>query len=100
MNIVFVSLALNIHQVGISDELNRLTGGKFWFIETGYNSVGEQKGGENEFTKRPYLVRMQNGKMGEEFAMQIIRDADVMIYGAAPITFLKERVKTGKLTFI
>lgn len=33
-------------------------------------------------------------------AIQIIRDADVMIYGAAPIAFLKERVKTGKLTFI
>ena len=49
MNIVFVSLALNIHQVGISDELYRVTHGKFRFIETGYNSGGEQKGGESEF---------------------------------------------------
>lgn len=100
MNIVFVSLALNIHQVGISDELYGLMEGNFWFIETGYNSVGEQKGGESEFAKRLYLVRTQNGKKSEELAMQLIRDADVMIFGAAPMEYLKERVKTGKLTFI
>lgn len=100
MNIVFVSLALNIHQAGISDELYRLTHGKFRFIETGYNSVGEQKGGENEFAKRPYLVCTQNSRAGEVTAMQLIREADVLIYGASPLKYLKERVSTGKITFL
>ena len=100
MNIVFVSMALNIHQIGVSDELYRLAKGKFWFIETGYASKGVQKGGESEFALRPYLIRTQNGETSMATAIQIIRDADVMIYGAAPIAFLKERVKTGKLTFM
>ena len=100
MNIVFVSMALNIHQIGVSDELYRLATGKFWFMETGYASKGVQKGGESEFALRPYLIRIQNGETSMAAAIQIIRDADVMIYGAAPIAFLKERVKTGKLTFI
>lgn len=100
MNIVFVSMALNIHQIGVSDELYRLAKGKFWFMETGYASKGVQKGGESEFALRPYLIRIQNGETSMAAAIQIIRDADVMIYGAAPIAFLKERVKTGKLTFI
>lgn len=100
MNIVFVSMALNIHQIGVSDELYRLAKGEFWFIETGYASKGVQKGGESEFASRPYLIRTQNGETSMAAAIQIIRDADVMIYGAAPIAFLKERVKTGKLTFM
>lgn len=100
MNIVFVSMALNIHQIGVSDELYRLAKGKFWFMETGYASKGVQKGGESEFALRPYLIRTQNGETSMAAAIQIIRDADVMIYGAAPIAFLKERVKTGKLTFM
>lgn len=100
MNIVFVSMALNIHQIGVSDELYRLAKGKFWFIETGYTSKGVQKGGESEFALRPYLIRTQNGETSMVAAIQIIRDADIMIYGAAPIAFLKERVKTGKLTFM
>ena len=100
MNIVFVSMALNIHQIGVSDELYRLAKGKFWFMETGYASKGVQKGGESEFALRPYLIRIQNGETSMAAAIQIIRDADVMIYGAAPIAFLKERVKTGKLTFM
>ncbi len=100
MNIVFVSLALNIHQAGISDELYRLTHGKFRFIETGYNSVSEQKGGENEFAKRPYLVCTQNSRAGEVTAKQLIREADVLIYGASPLKYLKERVSTGKITFL
>ena len=100
MNIVFVSMALNIHQIGVSDELYRLAKGKFWFMETGYASKGVQKGGESEFALRPYLIRIQNGETSMAAAIQIIRDADVMIYGAAPIAVLKERVKTGKLTFM
>ena len=32
--------------------------------------------------------------------LQIIRDADVMIYGAAPLIYLRERISTGKLTFM
>lgn len=100
MNIVFVSMALNIHQIGVSDELYRLTKGDFWFIETGYGTKGVQKGGESEFASRPFLIRTQDGLSLQSAAFQIIRNADVMIFGAAPIEYLKERVKTGKLTFM
>lgn len=101
MNIVFVSMALNIHQIGVSDELYRLTGGKFCFIETGYGTKGVQKGGESEFASRSFLIKVKNSSTSQKsVALQIIRDADMMIFGAAPIEYLKERVKTGKLTFV
>lgn len=101
MKIAFVSIALNIHQVGVADELHRLCGQDFWFIETKEIGDDQSKGGSNdEFAKRSYLIRTANGQTSVNAALHIIREADVMIYGAAPIMYLKERVKTGKLTFV
>ena len=100
MTIVFVSIALNIHQIGVADELYRLSGGNYWFVETGMSDIDNKKGGDSDFSKRPYLIRVTDGKESECKVLQLIRNADVMIYGASPLKYLKERVKTGKLTFI
>ena len=101
MTIVFVTVALNIHQVGIADELYRLTDGNYWFIETGDVSEDNSKGGKlNNFSKRPYFIRITDKEFSVQKALQLVRNADVMIYGAAPLMYLRERIKTGKLTFI
>lgn len=100
MTIVFVSIALNIHQVGIADELYKLTNGNYWFVETGTPNADNKKGGDTDFSTRPYLIRITNGETSVQKAFQMIREADVMVYGAAPLSYLNERIKTGKLTFI
>lgn len=99
LKIVFVSVKLNIHQANVADELYKLTNGEYHFIETGNNLQGNSKGGQ-DFSDRPYLIRVANGADAHQKALQLIREADVMIYGAAPLLYLKERVKTGKLTFL
>lgn len=101
MTIVFVSIALNIHQAAVSDELYRLTSGSFWFVETGAATAENSKGGSSDaFSARPYLIRVNNGPEAAQKAREVIHLADVMIYGAAPLSYLKERVRTGKLTFM
>ena len=101
MKIVFVSVVLNIHQVGISDELYKLTKGHFCFVETGDTYGDNNKGGtKRDYSERPYLIRINAGEKSVQKALQFIREADVMIYGASPLEFLKERIKTGKLTFL
>lgn len=101
MTIVFVSVILNIHQAGIADELYRLTDGNYWFIETGDTSGENSKGGEtNDFSHRLYLLKTAGGESARQKAFQLVREADVMIYGAAPMIYLRERIKTGKLTFM
>lgn len=100
MTIVFVSIALNIHQVSVADELYQLSGGNYWFVETGISDTDNKKGGDYDFSKRTYLIRTADGIESECKALRLIRDADVMIYGASPLKYLKERVKTGKLTFV
>lgn len=99
MNIILVSVKLNIHQANVADELYKLTNGNFHFIETGNRQQGNSKGGQ-DFSDRPYLIRVTYSNEAQTKAMQLVREADVMIYGAAPLTYLKERVKTGKLTFL
>lgn len=100
MTIVFVSIALNIHQVGVADELYKLTNGNYWFIETGDVNSDNSKGGAMIFSSRPYLIRVADGEESLQKALQLIREIDVMIYGAAPLMYLKVRIATGKLTFV
>ncbi|WP_290080414.1 glycosyltransferase family 4 protein [Bacteroides acidifaciens] len=101
MTIVFVTVALNIHQAGVADELYRLTDGNYWFIETGDVGADNSKGGKlNDFSQRPYLIKTADGEPFVQRALQLVRDADVMIYGAAPLIYLRERIKIGKLTFM
>lgn len=96
MKIVFVSVVLNSHQVGVADRLFDITGGNFRFIETGQAQELDKKGGE-DFSSRPYLIKANDKK---EELYRLIEEADVMVYGAAPIEYLRHRVKTGKLTFL
>lgn len=98
MKIVFVSVVLNSHQVGVADRLFEITGGNFKYIETGGIGELDRKGG-HDFSSRPYLVKA-NETDDKSKLYELIEDADVMIYGAAPIEFLRLRVKTGKLTFL
>ena len=101
MTIVFVSIALNIHQACVADELYKLTNGNYWFVETGDINNDYSKGGDmNDFSSRPYLIRLADGKESVRKALRLIREVDVMIYAAAPLMFLKERIRTNKITFI
>lgn len=100
MTIVFTSAVLNIHQIGLADELYRVTGGNFYFIETALSSFEDSKGGITDFSDRPYLLNAAKSISIRNQAMDMIQKADVMIYGASPLEFLKVRMRSGKLTFM
>lgn len=99
MRIVMVSCVLNIHQVGVADELYRLTNGHYWFVQTEMLAESDKKGGDRDFSGRPYLVLAASGKEQYEYAMQLIREADVMLFDDLHLEYLKERIATGRLTF-
>lgn len=100
MKIVMVSLVLNIHEAGVADSLYELTNGDYRFIETAVIDEESDKGGCNkQFASRPYLIRVSDGQTVET-ALTLVREADVVLFGAAPVLYLKERLKTGKLTFM
>lgn len=98
MKIVLVSVILNVHQVNLADELYRLCGGGFHFIQTGDNTTSvDAKGGTSNFDTRPYLIKTTETKTSE--VLSLIDDADAVIFGAAPLFLIKNRIKNGGLTF-
>lgn len=99
MKIVMVSCILNIHQAGVADELYRITDGNYWFIQTEMPTDEDKKGGDRDFSGRPYLVLAASGEKQHAYAMLLIKEADVMLFDDLNLEYLKERISTGKLTF-
>ena len=57
MKVAIFSVVLNIHQVGIADELFELTDHDFVFVELEKPVGLNNKGGSEDFSSRPYLLQ-------------------------------------------
>ena len=100
MSIAFYSNLLNIHQARIADALWHLTGGNFSFVELAVGEEYEKKGGEEDFSDRPYLLRAWKSKKNKEEAMRIAMTADCGVFGGIlSMEYMRERLKLGKLSF-
>ena len=99
MKIVFMTNYLNHHTLPLCEAFLQIPGVSFHFIslsrmpefraKLGYQDVQEQY----DFVVRGYEQKER------ERAKQLCRDCDVMIFGAAPPSVIKERLKSGKLIF-
>lgn len=100
MKLAIFSVVLNIHQVCIADELYELTGHDFVFVEL-EKSVGlNNKGGSEDFSTRPYLLQSWRDVDSETKAMEIARNAEVVIFGGyMALKYQIERLKEDRLTF-
>lgn len=100
MKVVFVSNFYNHHQAPFSREMNRLTNGKFWFIENERLSEERKKMGWGEkeipsFVKKAYLNDAQRIE-----CVNLINDADVVIFENSTRNLILNRLESGKLTFL
>lgn len=94
MNIVFFSNTLNHHQVALCDELYKVCGEKFWFVETSSLNDERRQMGFNDFD-RPYKISSQ-----EPLAFELSVGADVAIMGGESFKFLKNRIeRSDGITF-
>lgn len=98
MKIVFLSNYLNHHQKPVSDELYRLTEGQYTYIDTAPMSEERRKLGYKEISA-PYLIKCYNQKTPPPQIQSIIDEADVVIIGSAPDSYILNRTKQQKLTF-
>ena len=74
--------------------MNKITDGKFTFIETGEMPRDRVKLGWKEEEKPGFVVKYNSGLLTS------INEADVVIFGAAPYSLIKERILDDKLTFV
>jgi|LSQX01.1.fsa_nt_gb glycosyltransferase involved in cell wall biosynthesis len=93
MKIVFLSNIFHHLQKPLADELYELTSGNYVFVETDKMKSGLAYKGE----KASYVIPYNDDNKSE--VERLVYDADVVIYGEAPISLIKRRLCAGKLTF-
>lgn len=100
MKIVYFSNFLNHHQALVADELYRVTGGQYYFVETLPMYEWLQKGGYSDFSSRPYVIQAWKDSLSKEKAKQLCIEADVALF-ACPQVLPYEilRAKLKKLSF-
>ena len=95
MTILYLSNFFNHHQSPLSDAFYEALSGKYYFIETMTLPKEQIRVGYNEI-KRPYILKYNQHKT---LIDKLIVEADVVIYGEAPLSLIKKRLRRGKLTF-
>jgi len=99
MKIVFVTNFISLHQSHIADELYRLCDGDYTLVElTGSRNPLKMV---PELLERPYLLQAWKGEAEQKRAMELVREADVMMCGGnvSVLPYERERQRTGKLLF-
>lgn len=99
MKIVFVSNYLNHHQVPLSEEFYNICNGQYKFIATSEMSEARKKLGYQDFSDKPYLVKMNETVDSQIEIIKLINNADVVIVGSSPEELIRDRVLSNKLTF-
>ena len=93
MKLVYLSNIFHHLQKPLSEELFKLTNGSYAFVETSAMANGMAYKGEKASYVMPYN---ENNKKDIE---GLVFDAEVVLYGEAPMNLIKRRIKAGKLTF-
>lgn len=99
MKIVFVSNFYNHHQSELAKNFFRLTNGEYYFIETEPIEKERTKMGWGEKVTPSYVKQSYTSAEDYKRCQSLIDLADVVIYGSAPESMIKNRLKSGKLTF-
>lgn len=96
MRLLYLSNYYNHHQKPLADALYALLGKDYNFVETTGVPDFRKKLGYQEITA-PYVIKYNDHTKGKIDNM--IMEADVVIYGEAPLCLIKKRLGARRLTF-
>ena len=94
MKLVYLSNFFNHHQKYVADELYKILGDNYHFVETEEVPADKIQLGYHQYSE-PYVLRYN-----EENRTRIdslVLEADVVIFGEAPVSMIKRRAREGKL---
>lgn len=98
MKLIFFCNVLNHHQVDVADELYKLLGKNYAFVET--TKFLYNKGVTEDYSTRPYLVRSLETKKAYEKAMSLALNSEVCVFsGHEALPFQKARMRRGLFSF-
>lgn len=99
MKLVFITNYVHHHQIPLADQFYGMLGDGYKYIATEALPEWLIKGGYDPSINRPYLIRAYEDEAGKRMAMQLADDADVVIIGSASEDYVKERIRSGRMTF-
>ena len=99
MKIVFVSNYYNHHQKAISEAFYALLGENYRFISTNVMGESRKKLGYGMKELPQYVLLAYMGDDARQQAVELIREADVVISGSAPEDLIRLRIRRGGLVF-
>ena len=100
MNIVFFSNFLNHHQLPLCNEFIKNEDINFTFVATEPIPQSRLNMNYQDMNKKySFVLCAYESDENVQIALQLVREADVAIIGAAPIFYIEERLKKNKLTF-
>lgn len=95
MKLIYLSNYFNHHQKPLADALYGLLGSDFFFVETESIPEFRKQLGYKEMTA-PYVIKYSTDTKAQ--IDELILDADVVVFGEAPLKIIKLRYVSGKLT--
>lgn len=99
MKLVFVSNYFNHHQMPVAQAMYELTNHSYAFIETEAISAERLSMGWGREEKPSYVLQAYKSKEEKRRCLELIYQADVVIWGSCPFYMLLRRLRAGKLTF-
>lgn len=97
--LVFFSNYLNHHQSFVADILYEETGHEFTYVSCTPMPVFRKSLGYADYCDCPYLLKAYESEENKQMALELARNADVAIFGAASLRYQIERMKLGKFSF-
>lgn len=103
MTFVYLTNSIGLHQVAVADELYKILGDCFKFIELSNEdaSLGIHKEAEQglDYTDRPYILSAYKSSESMKLARQLVDTADALRCGSVDASWLDVRTAQRKLTF-
>lgn len=100
MKVTFYSNFLNHHQLTFCKEMYKRLGCDFKFVAT--EPVPQERltmGYHDMSTQYPFALNTYSSNESYEQALKLGYESDVVIIGSAPNKFIKERLKSNRITF-
>lgn len=97
MKLVFASNFFNHHQKPISDALSKLDGMEYFFLSFSPMPDERKNMGYDDHNDPPYVIRVYESDEKMEHGLQLINDADAVIFGSMPYCYLRNRIRNNQL---
>lgn len=100
MKIIIISNSITPHQIPLCESLISIGDVELLFFESHTIDKSKLPIGWRSLDSKDYVVGYEKFLSNEDFYRKEILNADVVVFGSAPLHFVQQRLDAGKLTYL